>query len=60
MLKNCITKMNMKKAIIKKSGIFYNFIFSNDSFYIKNLDRYIKAIEWDNEFILHKISKFCR
>ena len=52
--------MNMKKAIIKKSGIFYNFIFSNDSFYIKNLDRYIKAIEWDNEFILHKISKFCR
>ena len=52
--------MNMKKAIIKKSGVFYNFIFSNDSFYIKYLDRYIKAIEWDNEFVLHKISKFCR
>ena len=50
----------MKKASIKKSEVFYNFIFSNNSFYIKHAEPYLKAIEWDNELILYKISKFCR
>lgn len=50
----------MKKASIKKGEIFYNFIFSDNFFHIKHIERYIKAIEWDNKFILYKISKFCR
>ncbi len=48
----------MKKASKSKSEIFYNFIISNNFFYKKNLENYIKAIEWDNKFILYTKSRF--
>ncbi len=49
--------MNMKKANKSKSKIFYNFIISY-FFYKKKLENYIKAIEWDNKFILYTKSRF--